>query len=134
MKSASILIVEDDKDLIEIMGKLVPEILPGATPRFESTGEAAGRALAELQAAGGCALVVSDVVLGGNVTGVDLLVQCHGRFPRLPFLLTSKLPEEFARGLVEAAHIEAPILAKPFTPAQLRQKCAELVGRGAKAA
>lgn len=135
MKTASILIVEDDEALRTALEKSLREAFPGALARFEATGEAAGDALLELHRSGrGCTLVVADVLLKGRVTGVDLLVSCRTRFPELPFLLTSGLPEEFARGLLEGASVPAAILPKPFTLKQFREKCSELVARRAKAA
>ena len=63
-------------------------------------------------------LVLSDVDLGGNTHGVELMRQIAERHPRLPRILMSGLPAEILTsrfGLTD----DQPLLSKPFTIPQL---------------
>jgi CheY-like chemotaxis protein len=74
----------------------------------------AASAMERLGAGEKIAFVLSDIVMPGDMNGLDLARALRQRFPHLPILLTS--------GYSEAAHAAGttfPILRKPFELAEL---------------
>jgi DNA-binding NtrC family response regulator len=66
-------------------------------------------------------LVVSDIFLPGDITGLDLWRACYEHYPETPFLLTSGMSvDRFLRSIPD--NMSAPAyLAKPFYAGECRQ-------------
>ncbi len=105
---AKILVVEDDEAVRAIVGRTLR-----AAGYQVDTASSAAEALAALQA--GPArfdLVLSDIVMPGGESGVDLAATVAARWPRLPVCLMSG----YTKGLADTS---TRVLQKPFTTAQL---------------
>lgn len=78
-------------------------------------------ALATLERNDGVALLLTDLVLPGGVSGADLARQALAKCPGLKVLLTTGRPE-LAQGETFT------LLGKPFRMAELAQKIEEVMG------
>ncbi|WP_247893430.1 hybrid sensor histidine kinase/response regulator [Azospirillum endophyticum] len=72
-------------------------------------------------------LVVSDVVMPGGVSGIDLARHIRERWPQLRVLLVSGYSPE---SLANMGADTASVLAKPFTPVQLATRIRSLAQAG----
>ena len=68
-------------------------------------------------------LLITDLAMPG-MNGIELAKRLVGNRPGLPVLVMSGFTDETLA--VEGAPI--PLLAKPFTPRELRQRVAEILG------
>jgi signal transduction histidine kinase len=118
----SVLIVEDDRDLREVMVRAISRSF--AVEAVGSFAGAVGWLLLHKPAA-----IVSDVMLP-DADGYELLrlVRQRSRLDRIPFLLVSALaePAQRVRGLDAGAD---DYLAKPFSSDELRARIATAIGR-----
>ena len=110
--SQMVLLVEDDPDVRSALADLLR-----ASGHAVTVAASAEEALDVLEHTHQ-SLVLSDVDLGGEVHGVELMSQIARRHPRLPRILMSGLPAEILTsrfGLTD----DQPLLSKPFTIPQL---------------
>ena len=110
--SQLVLLVEDDPDVRSALADLLR-----ASGHAVTIAASADEALEVLEHTHQ-SLVLSDVDLGGNTHGVELMRQIAERHPRLPRILMSGLPAEILTsrfGLTD----DQPLLSKPFTIPQL---------------
>ena len=110
------LLVEDSDDLREAVRDMLVGL--GHTVIEAASVDEASALLADLD---DIRLVLSDIRLQGEATGLDLLARVGAGGP--PFVLMTSLPQ--SDPLHRAALAKAPVLHKPFSAAQL----AALVGR-----
>jgi DNA-binding NtrC family response regulator len=119
-----ILIIEDDLCLDQVLVRLFKRIRPDAEVDWATTAD---EVLATIE--GGTVsldtrydLVVSDILVPGQFSGLDLWKLCRWRYPRLPFILTSGLDTESILTLTRGSHAGGPprILLKPFTANEMR--------------
>lgn len=103
-----ILIVEDNDEVAQVIATILER--DGNTPRFATSAEIA---LASLENSVPD-LVIADVELSGNLTGVELMHQVRRTHPEISLLLITGYPEGLAG---EVPDIE--ILMKPFSRTQL---------------
>jgi PAS domain S-box-containing protein len=103
--SGTILVVEDNDEVAEVTAAML-ESLGYAVERAAS----ARRALDELEAGRRVDLVLTDIVMPGGVSGIDLARTARGRFPGLPVVLTTG----YSAAAREAADEGFVILSKPF--------------------
>lgn len=91
----TILLVEDEDDLLQILSEAVELTLPAYEVRRASSIDEADTVIRDLEASGGqLALVVVDHLLGGR-TGLDFLETLRARTPGLPCMLyTGQAPPE----------------------------------------
>jgi PAS domain S-box-containing protein len=98
-----ILVVEDDPTVAELASAMLEDF--GYEPRIASSGK---QALELLSAEPAIAMVFSDVIMPGGISGLELARKIRMRRPELPILLTT--------GYSEAASDsqEFPLIAKPY--------------------
>jgi CheY-like chemotaxis protein len=98
-----ILVVEDDPTVAELASAMLEDF--GYHPRIASSGR---QALEMLGAQPDIAMVFSDVIMPGGISGLELARKIRMRRPELPILLTT--------GYSEAATDtdEFPLIAKPY--------------------
>jgi CheY-like chemotaxis protein len=102
-----VLLVEDSDDIRTEVREMLRRL--GHSVIETATAAEAG-ALAALPEIG---MVLSDIMLAGNASGVDLAAALAGRVPVIG-LMTSLPPGDARR-----AHAPCPVLQKPFTEAEL---------------
>jgi PAS domain S-box-containing protein len=115
MGGGNVLLVEDNPDVATATTQMLQDL--GYSVRWVSDANAAIREL-EVD---GIDLVFSDIVMPGEVNGLQLAESIRNRRPKLPILL--------ATGYSEAAHSTRqmfPILQKPYTMNQLSRALTEL--------
>jgi PAS domain S-box-containing protein len=118
-RSGRILLVEDNPEVADVAAGMIEEL--GHEVASTSSGMAGLRALEE---DGPFDLVVSDIVMAGEVDGLDMARKIRERAPQTPILL--------ATGYSEAAERigdEFPILRKPYKLADLNKAIASLLAR-----
>ncbi len=125
-RAAFVLLVEDNPQVADVAARLLDQL--GHRTRTVGSADAA---LAVLEAGELPELVLSDMVMAGELDGLDLARQVRQRWPQIPVLL--------ATGYSEAAERmpkrEFPILSKPYGLADLnRAMNAALASAGVGAA
>jgi CheY-like chemotaxis protein len=109
---ATVLIVEDNAEVAAVTASLVEQL------GYRSVcAENASDALNTLRRHDEVSLILSDVVLPGEMNGIALGQAVHSRHPEIPVLLTSGYSD-----VVQTTGSQFPILRKPF---QLRQDVRE---------
>jgi PAS domain S-box-containing protein len=117
--SGRVLVVEDNQLVADFACQLLQEL--GWQTEWASDA-AAG--LARLQAdAQTFDLVLSDVVMPGEMSGLDLAAKARQLFPRLPILLASG----YSHVLVEKGTLGFPLLQKPYSLEKLESALLSLV-------
>lgn len=120
--SAKILLVEDEESVRKVSSRALKA--KGYEVTEAENGEAAVNILRENQ----FALVISDVVMPGNIGGIALAEILSQESPNTKVILISGYSEELvADGLSPEQHIE--FLAKPFSLAQLAAKVKEVLNQ-----
>jgi PAS domain S-box-containing protein len=111
-KGARVLLVEDDSAVRTVTESLLADL--GCVVTAEPDGPSAMRRLETGQAFD---LLLTDIVMPGGMSGVDLARQARARDPRLPIVLsTGYAGDRFGDGAGEA---DWPVLRKPFRADQL---------------
>jgi PAS domain S-box-containing protein len=111
-----ILVVEDDPDVRRLTAQLL-EML-GYEVLIAESGEVALELLSNDQ---NVALIISDMVLSGGLSGLELAKAARSRFDGLRFIYMSGYPNEVLRqNGAELSDVE--LLAKPFRLAELGDK------------
>jgi CheY-like chemotaxis protein len=111
-----VLIVEDDDLVAELAAGMLAEL------GFEATiTHSAKEALERLSGEQRPALVFSDIVMPGGISGIELARRVRERFPELPILLTTGYSEHMADlgGF--------PILQKPYELQSLAEALGEVL-------
>jgi CheY-like chemotaxis protein len=112
-RTGTILLVEDDSRVLA----LVIEMLNDLGYRVIAASDAHG-ALEIVRRGEPIDLILTDVVMPGGKTGVDLAVEARELRPDIKVLLTSGYPGE-ALARHESMDIEWPMIAKPFRQPEL---------------
>jgi CheY-like chemotaxis protein len=118
-REAYILVVEDNPEVAEVSAALLEQL--GNRARVVTSANAALKALTEEPRPD---LVFSDIVMAGDMDGIQLARRIREEHPNLPVLLAtgySKAAERLAD--------EFPILAKPYQMSQLSRAIGELLER-----
>ena len=114
----SLLVIEDDLSLIQLIDAMLTEVSPGLEWEYVTSGE---DALALISRRGRDAagdpyrLVISDVFLEGDTTGFDVWRECRRLHPNMPFVVTSGLSVERYRAAWKDASCRPKFLPKPLT-------------------
>jgi len=112
--TARVLVVEDDEDVRQMLCRHLAALGMSALE-----ARSADEALARLEAGtDDIALVLSDIVMPGGMSGIDLAWQIRRRWPDLPVLLASG---HVGRGSGKGVPPGVQLLRKPFRLAQLRE-------------
>jgi len=115
-----ILLVEDDPALNELVGQMLEE-LGAEVVRTSSAAEAL--AVGEVTSVDA---VLSDMVMPGDMDGLDLARRLRERRRDIPIVLMTG----YSEAATAAAEEGFPILRKPFTIERLTGKLADAVGSG----
>ena len=115
-----VLLVEDDPYSEMAIGRVLSKI----DPTIEVTWI---KSVAEAEANIGRRhydLIIADIFLDGESTGLDFWSQCESEYPEIPFVVTSGLPIlEFFKTVGREA-ISPPYLPKPLD----LEECGQLLG------
>lgn len=120
MNGKRILLVEDD----ECVRALVEAQLDMLGYEVVSAGDADG-AIGALATSAGIDLVMTDVLMPGELDGVGLAARVRERWPGLPILFASGDSANAARAIA----LGAPHLTKPYVLAELERKLGEALAR-----
>lgn len=111
---ATILVVEDDADVRSLVVDQLESL--GYQTLSAANGPEALERVSENS--GAIDLVLTDVVMSGGMSGVDLVDALHIQQPSLPVILTSGFMANRTAGepgaLPETADLDIPVLAKPY--------------------
>lgn len=91
----SLLIVEDDLSLIQLLDVILDEMRPGLDWDYATCGEKALQLIRERARLRGempYSLVIADIFLEDDLTGFDVWQECQEQFPKMSFIFTSSLP------------------------------------------
>ncbi len=123
---ARVLLVEDDAAVRAVTESLLTDF--GCQVEGAADGPSA---LTRLQAGERFDLLISDIVMPGGMSGVDLAKAAHARDARLPIVLTTGYAGE---RLGESAEtLSWPLLRKPFRAEQLGSAVREALERSREA-
>lgn len=128
----NILIVEDDRDLIEVLKILMRDVFPTAEVETATNIEEAIRLLSSGRPKPvnlPYDLVFADIFLSGPGTGLDILRLCRTVYPELHLLLSSAMPRSQLVNLLRGEEIPANYLEKPFSLDDCREKIKSAVFR-----
>lgn len=114
-----VLLVEDNPEVAEVTASLLEQL----GYKVEARGNAAA-GLAALDS-GSFDLVVSDIVMAGEIDGLGLARVVRQRYPRLPIVLVTGYADTAA-----LAGAEFCVLRKPYRLAELSRTIAQTVGAG----
>ncbi len=87
-----VLVVEDDLDMVEIVEKILKSINPHTEVSWASSAEEAHFRLHSQKIHNWDSpydLIIADIFLEGDETGLDLFRKCQGLYPDIPFIATS---------------------------------------------
>ncbi|WP_430420916.1 PAS domain S-box protein [Phenylobacterium sp.] len=114
-----ILLVEDNPDVADVAARMLEEL---GHEVVAASGGLAG--LRRLEADGPFDLVLSDIVMAGEVDGLEMARTIRVQSPATPVLLATGYSEAAAR-----IGAEFPILRKPYRLADLNRAIAKLLAR-----
>ena len=126
-QGARVLLVEDDAAVRAVTETLLEEM--GCDVASEAEGASALRRLERGEAFD---VVISDIVMPGGMSGVDLARAASVVRPELPIVLTTGYAGE--RGGPAGGELAWPVLRKPFRAEQLAAMLQQTVTRKARAA
>jgi PAS domain S-box-containing protein len=116
----TVLVVEDDIELRNLTVKMLEQL--GYVVRSAAS---ANEALLGLEKQGVPDILLSDVVLGGGQSGVDLAQAARRRFPSIRILFMSGYPSQLI--WANSGMPDMKILSKPFDRASLSIKLREIL-------
>ena len=117
--SARVLLVEDNPEVADVAAHMLEEL--GHEVRLVGNGVAALKAL---EADEPVDLVFSDIVMAGELDGLDMARRVRESHPRMPVILATGYSEAAAR-----IGDEFPILRKPYKLADLNRAIAQGLAR-----
>lgn len=127
-----ILVIEDDEELMGILTRALRKIFPACSIDRPHSAEDALRIIQERYASREerFDLVVSDIMLPGQISGIELWETCEARFPGMPYLLISGMGESEFKKAVSKDPVQPPFLAKPFSLQAFRHAVEDVLERG----
>lgn len=128
----SVLVIEDDQPMAELLASIVEEALPGVDVFLFEKGEDARQEIMRTQQVPWWNrqydLIIIDVFLKGNLNGVDVFNLCRINFPNSRIIFTSSLSEESYHRMVSDVYPIPPFLHKPFKKEQCLKLIKEALG------
>jgi len=115
----TILVVEDDPDVLETVTTILSSFSYQVLEAIDGLS-----ALEVLNQNGGIDLVFSDVIMPGDMTGIELGHEITKQHPNVKFLLSSGYPED-SFDQSENPIVGFNFLAKPYAMEQLEEKIRE---------
>lgn len=125
-----VLIVEDDVSLTNLLTRVIEDIAPNVEVDWATSGEEAENYLkkeGEIYGARPYDLVIADIFLEGDITGLDIWKLCDTSYPETNILVTSSLPVERFVSCLKNEFACPPYLPKPFTMAECIEAINEFV-------
>ena len=120
--TVTVLVVEDEVSVRNLVTTALKQ------HGYEVLAAASGEEAIEIVGRGAdIGLLVTDVVMPG-ISGLDLAKTLVRQKPRLPVIVMSGYMDQLMKE--DLTREPLPLLPKPFTPTQLRQKVAEVLGKG----
>ena len=119
--AGTVLVVEDNREVADVTIALLEQL--GYQAQFCDN---ASLALARLQGCEQIDLVLSDIVMPGGMSGIELATEVRRRYPGIPVLLTGGYSDA-----ARAAELRFAILRKPFELSNLVKALGEAMGRHA---
>lgn len=119
-----VLIVEDDVSLANLLTTVLQDASPDISIDWATSGEEAERYLEEDgELFGHCPydLIIADIFLEGEITGLDIWRKCNSIYPDTNILVTSSLPVGKFVSCLKDEQACPEYLAKPFSLAECRE-------------
>jgi CheY-like chemotaxis protein len=119
-----VFVVEDDLELITVIDKVLKSIDPEIQIDWATSAEEAVFKLRQKTSGGGSKpyhLIIADIFLEGDATGLDLWNLCQQTYPEIPLVVTSGLSVEKFISTLGRDTICPPFLQKPFALGECRQ-------------
>ena len=114
----SLLVIEDDLSLVQFIDTILEEKCHGLEWEYVTNGEAALELIhrrAKFRGSNPYSLVISDIFLAGELSGLDVWLECQERYPEMPFVITSHLSFDRYFSIVRGAKNCPVYLPKPLT-------------------
>lgn len=125
-----VLVIEDDVSLTNLLTSVLEEIAPDLTIDWATSGEEAEYYLqreSEFSAETPYDLVVADIFLEGDVTGLDIWKLCDRKYPDTRILVTSSLSVEKFVSCLKNEYSCPQYLPKPFTLGECKEAISEFL-------
>ncbi len=125
-----VLIIEDDISLTNLMTTVLEEISPNIKIDWATSGEEAEAYLmreSEIHDTHPYDLVVADIFLEGEITGLDIWKLCDQKYPKTQILVTSSLPVERFVSCLKNEYSCPNYLPKPFTLSECKETISEFL-------
>lgn len=123
-KNRSVMIVEDDLLLKPFLERVLHSVRGDVEVMWTTSFEQAEQLLRKRAVD----LVISDCLLFGSKTGVDLWNYCRKKYPKIPFMLISGLQSTTIKGFAAGAKEEfPPFLQKPLFIGECRSAVQNLL-------
>jgi CheY-like chemotaxis protein len=119
-----VLVVEDDLDLLTVLETVLKSIDPAVQIDWATSAENAIIQLKETKKGTSeqvYDLIVADIFLNGESTGIDLWNQCNQICPKVPVVIMSSLPLNKYLTVLGPQAISPPFLEKPLALGECRQ-------------
>lgn len=126
----SVLIVEDDTSLAHLLWLVLERISPDVKVDWVTSGEEAKYNLSSADDNSGDSpydLVIADIFLDGDVTGLDVWKLCDSKYPKTNILVTSSLPADKFASCLKNEFDCPPYLPKPFTMSECVEMISEFI-------
>ncbi len=125
-----VLIIEDDVSLTNLLTTVLEEISPNIQIDWATSGEEAESYLkreGEIFGTHPYDLVVADIFLEGEITGLDIWKLCDRKYPNTNILVTSSLPVERFVSCLKNEYSCPHYLPKPFTLSECKETISEFL-------
>ncbi len=125
-----VLIVEDDMSLTSLLTSVLESMSPNIGIDWATSGEEAEYYLErEEEVYGKCPydLIIADIFLEGDVTGLDIWKLCDRKYPESNILVTSSLPIEKFVSCLKNEYACPQYLPKPFSLAECKEAISDFL-------
>ena len=131
LQPKKILVVEDDKTMTVLLGRVLLDMNSDIEIHWAASLEQAVTQLiqnTDIERKLPYDLVIADIFLEGNGTGLDFFKVMGGTYPSIPFLVISSLAlEQVLEAISLDSHQNITYLRKPFLFNQCKEKIKEIL-------